>query len=77
MYERVLPFELEVMQVRLNYWAGDYMAYIDALSALLAKCRVRSRQCVAEETSRSMWKERGARIALILSSQFMEMKVRF
>ncbi|KAF9048299.1 hypothetical protein BDZ89DRAFT_1089186 [Hymenopellis radicata] len=73
-YERLLPFELEVMQTRLNYWAGDYMAYIDSLNTLLTKCRVRARKCTDDPTSVAMWKERGARIALIIASQFMEMK---
>ncbi|KIY70574.1 hypothetical protein CYLTODRAFT_347478 [Cylindrobasidium torrendii FP15055 ss-10] len=73
-FERVLPFELEVMQARLSHWAGDPMGYLDALSALLAKCRRRSRQCGNDDTSRAMWKERGTRVSLMLASQLMEMK---
>ncbi|KAJ7879904.1 hypothetical protein B0H14DRAFT_2707812 [Mycena olivaceomarginata] len=56
---------------------GDHMAYIDALYALLRKCKVRSRRARGESTAVAMWKERGARICLIIASQFMEMKVRF
>lgn len=76
LFERILPFELEVMYARLKYWAGDHMAYIDALYALLRKCKVRSRRARGESTAVAMWKERGARICLIIASQFMEMKVR-
>ncbi|KAJ7334216.1 hypothetical protein DFH08DRAFT_707355 [Mycena albidolilacea] len=74
LFERILPFELEVMYARLKYWAGDHMAYIDALYALLRKCKVRSRRARGESTAVAMWKERGARICLIIASQFMEMK---
>ncbi|KAJ7180722.1 hypothetical protein C8R46DRAFT_1070393 [Mycena filopes] len=74
LFDRILPFELEVMQARLKYWAGDHMAYLDALYALLRKCRVRSRRAKGEITAVAMWKERGARICLILASQLMEMK---
>jgi len=74
LFERILPFELEVMHARLKYWAGDHMAYVDALYALLRKCKVRSRRARGEPTVVAMWKERGARICLIIASQFMEMK---
>ncbi|KAF8216585.1 hypothetical protein K438DRAFT_1559177 [Mycena galopus ATCC 62051] len=74
LFERILPFELEVMHARLKYWAGDHMAYVDALYALLRKCKVRSRRARGEPTAVAMWKERGARICLIIASQFMEMK---
>ncbi|KAJ7782029.1 hypothetical protein DFH07DRAFT_728648 [Mycena maculata] len=74
LYERVLPFELEVMHARLKYWTGDHMAYLDALYALLHKCKTRSRRAKGEPTAVAMWKERGARICLILASQLMEMK---
>ncbi|KAF7356537.1 Trafficking protein particle complex subunit 12 [Mycena venus] len=74
LFERILPFELEVMHARLKYWAGDHMGYVDALYALLRKCKVRSRRAQGEPTAVAMWKERGARICLIIASQFMEMK---
>ncbi|KAF9006134.1 hypothetical protein BDQ17DRAFT_1352805 [Cyathus striatus] len=73
-FERVLPFELEVMNARLKYWAGDHMGYLDALSALLRKCRTKSKQAKGDEEVVSMWKERGARISLIIASQMVEMK---
>jgi trafficking protein particle complex subunit 12 len=44
LFDNILPFELEVMHARLKYWAGDHMAYLDALYALLHKCKVRARQ---------------------------------
>ncbi|TFK39810.1 hypothetical protein BDQ12DRAFT_681260 [Crucibulum laeve] len=73
-FDRTLPFELEVMQTRLKYWAGDHMGYLDALNALLRKCRTKARQAGSDETVLSMWKERGARISLIIASQLVEMK---
>ncbi|EAU90505.2 hypothetical protein CC1G_00889 [Coprinopsis cinerea okayama7 len=74
LFENVLPFELEVMHTRLKYWSGDHMGYLDALSALLNKCKMKSRLALGDETTSSMWKERGARIVLIMASQLVEMK---
>jgi len=77
-FDRVLPFELEVMQSRLKYWSGDHMGYLDALNALLRKCRTNARSATFVDTSTSsMWKERGARISLIISSQMVEMKASY
>lgn len=99
LFDNVLPFELEVIHARLKYWAGDHMGYLDALYALLHKCKTKARQAgrqatalaasrasagvvskPAEGTDASamttvMWKERGARICLIMASQLMEMNV--
>ncbi|KAI5895432.1 uncharacterized protein SCHCODRAFT_01088086 [Schizophyllum commune H4-8] len=73
--DRILPFELEVMRARLRYWAGDPMGYTDALAGLLNKCKVKARLTSRrDEASIEMWKERGARIALILASQMVETK---
>ncbi|KAF7430912.1 hypothetical protein PC9H_006627 [Pleurotus ostreatus] len=72
-FERILPFELEVMQARLKYWTGDHMAYLDALNVLLQKCRI-SAKGAKDEVTVSMWKERGARMCLIIASQLVEMK---
>ena len=44
LFDNVLPFELEVIHARLKYWAGDHMAYLDTLYALLHKCKVKARQ---------------------------------
>ncbi|KAL5531631.1 hypothetical protein ACEPAG_4508 [Sanghuangporus baumii] len=74
----VLPFELEVLRARCAYWAGDHLGYLDDVSALLHRCRVRARQApmVGElgRDERAMWMERGARMALIVASQLIEMK---
>ena len=59
------------------------MGYLDALAALLKKCRLKCRAAskavkegtLSDETVVPMWKERGARVALILASQMVEMKV--
>lgn len=75
LFERILPFELEVMQTRLKYWAGDHMGYLDALAALLRKCKVNAKQGRTDGSVMSMWKERGARVALIIATQMAEMKV--
>lgn len=93
LFERLLPFELEVMQTRLKYWAGDHMGYLDALSALLRKCKVNASKqsprigpasraggaggrvaAAADPAALAMWQERGARVALIIASQMVEMK---
>ncbi|KXN87417.1 Trafficking protein particle complex subunit 12 [Leucoagaricus sp. SymC.cos] len=80
-FEKILPFELEIMHARIKYWSGDHMGYLDALSALLTKCKRKAREAVAISRSegeaqeiKEMWKERGARISLILASQLVEMK---
>lgn len=80
-FDRVLPFELEVMHTRLKYWAGDQMGYLDALAALLRKCKMKCRaaakpSATTDESVVPMWRERGARVALIMGSQMVEMKVR-
>ncbi|TRM65609.1 hypothetical protein BD626DRAFT_221310 [Schizophyllum amplum] len=73
--DRILPFELEVMRARLRYWGGDPAGYIDALAGLLAKCKVKARATPKrDEATIGMWKERGARVALILASQMAETK---
>ncbi|KAJ3866832.1 hypothetical protein EV359DRAFT_71580 [Lentinula novae-zelandiae] len=75
LFEKLLPFELEVMYVRLKYWAGDHMGYLDALNALLRKCKLKARKAPkSDPTISSMWKERGARVSLIIASQLCEMK---
>ena len=65
------------MQTRLLYWGGDHMGYLDALSALLSKCKGKAREAGRnkDETNASMWTERGSRIILIIASQMVEMKV--
>lgn len=75
-FDRILPFELEVMQTHLKYWSGDHMGYLDALNALLNKCKTKARSATSKDTTTiSMWKERGARICLMIASQMVEMKV--
>lgn len=54
---------------------------MDELAGLMAKCRRKARQARGggerARADRGMWMERGARVALIAASQFIEMKVRF
>lgn len=71
----MLPFELEVLNARLRYWAGDFMGYLDALSALLRRCTLKARR-TADAAVATMWRERGTRLCLIIASQLIEMKVR-
>jgi hypothetical protein len=53
------------------------MGYLDTLNALLSKCRNNARSAPSEDSiTISMWKERGARVCLIIASQMVEMKVR-
>ena len=77
LFERILPFELEVMHAKTKYWAGDHMAYLDALVILLKRCKQRARQMARkkDQVANGMWKERGSRLCLILASQLIEMKV--
>jgi len=77
LFERLLPFELEVMQARVKYWAGDHMGYLDALNVLLTECRTKARLARPDPTTISMWKERAARLCLIIASHLVEMKVVF
>ncbi|KAI0642124.1 hypothetical protein C8Q79DRAFT_918591 [Trametes meyenii] len=75
---RVLPFELDVLHARLKYWAGDHLGYLDALAALLRRCRAAARApAPASRRDRAqvaMWAERGARVGLIMASQLVEMR---
>ena len=82
LFDRVLPFELEVLYAKLKYWAGDHMGYLDALAALLRRCKTKARAAAARSRTGSkgdpgvaaMWTERGARVSLIIASQLIEMK---
>ena len=51
------------------------MGYLDALNALLKKCRIKSRQSNSDPNVMPMWKERGARLCLIIASEMVEIKV--
>jgi len=58
------------------------MGYLDALSALLRKCKRKTKEASAitqveseVQEMKDMWKERGARVSLVLASQLVEMKV--
>ncbi|KAI5123540.1 hypothetical protein M0805_006699 [Coniferiporia weirii] len=73
LFSRVLPFELEVLRAHCAYWAGDHVGYLDDVAALLRRCRTRAR-AARDPAELSMWKERGARMALIVASQLVEMK---
>ena len=70
----VLPLELDVIHARVKYWAGDAHGYTDALGALLRRCRRRA-QSARLDADRQMWIERGARVGLIATSHFIEIKV--
>ncbi|KAI0825810.1 hypothetical protein BC629DRAFT_1276940 [Irpex lacteus] len=76
LYERILPFELEVLHAKTKYWAGDHMGYLDALVSLLKRCKLQARQMARkkDQVANGMWKERGSRLCLILASQLIEMR---
>jgi len=76
LFENVLPFELEIMNARVRYWAGDHLGYLDALMPLLQKCKVHARRCTKEgnDGAAKMWIERGTRTSLVIASQLVEMK---
>ena len=85
--DNLLPFELEVLHAKSRYWEGDHMGYLDELRALLGRCKAmarkacrggakaRSKKAARDDQAVGMWKERGARICLIMASQLIEMKV--
>ncbi|KLO17946.1 hypothetical protein SCHPADRAFT_900131 [Schizopora paradoxa] len=72
-FNNVLPFELEVLQARCTYWAGDPLGYLDDVSILHRRCKLKAR-AASEKSDVEMWKERGARMCLIMASQLAEMK---
>jgi len=72
-FNNVLPFELEVLQARSTYWSGDPFGYLDDVSILHRRCKLKAR-AAKNLTDAEMWKERGARMCLILASQLAEMK---
>jgi hypothetical protein len=108
-FDRLVPFELEVLHARLKYWAGDSVGYLDTMYAMIKRCKLmakialeegeREREKQLERERRgsvtvgiggrnvkgprgdggtalaAMWRERGSRMALIIASQFIEMKV--
>jgi hypothetical protein len=88
-FERLLPFELEVLWARVRYWAGEHQLYLEELGRLVEMCRKRARGVVRPpepgkkpkdretlERENAMWKERGVRVGLMMASQLIEMKVR-
>ena len=77
LYERLLPFELEVLHAKTLYWARYHMGYLDALALLLARCKAQAKNASKKHdpSGVAMWKERGARMCLIIASQLIEMKV--
>ncbi|KAI8996438.1 hypothetical protein BD414DRAFT_409004 [Trametes punicea] len=74
LFDRILPFELEVLHARLKYWAGDHIGHLDALAALLRRCKAKARAARADPAAAAMWTERGARVCLIIASQLIEMR---
>ncbi len=76
LFDRVLPFELEVLYAKLKYWAGDHVGYLDALTALLRRCKAKARAAKHDQAAAGMWVERGTRVVLIIASQLVEMRVR-
>lgn len=44
LFEKLVPFELEVLRARVKYWSGDQMAYLDDLVRLVKRCKKGSRK---------------------------------
>ncbi|KAI0630550.1 hypothetical protein C8Q77DRAFT_1063168 [Trametes polyzona] len=74
LFDRILPFELEVLYAKLKYWAGDHVGYLDALAALLRRCKTKARAAKKDQAAAGMWTERGTRVSLIIASQLIEMR---
>ncbi|KZV68226.1 hypothetical protein PENSPDRAFT_653361 [Peniophora sp. CONT] len=71
--DRIVPFELQVLFARTAYWAGSALEYADSLGVLLKRCRTQGRRA-RHAADRTMWRERGARVALIAASRAVEAK---
>ncbi|KAH7070899.1 hypothetical protein BKA62DRAFT_741091 [Auriculariales sp. MPI-PUGE-AT-0066] len=71
-FDHIVPFELHVMQARLKYWSADSLGYLDELGSLLQTCKARAK--ISDREDMEMWKERAARICLMLATQLLEMK---
>ncbi|KZV94593.1 hypothetical protein EXIGLDRAFT_672967 [Exidia glandulosa HHB12029] len=70
--EYVVPFELHVMHARLKYWAANPLGYMDDLNALLRSCKIKSKTAPPDDIE--MWKERAARLCLMIATQLLELK---
>lgn len=55
-FDRLVPFELEVFHVRLKYWNGDFVGYLDAMYAMVKKCKLMAKIAL-EEGEREMEKQ--------------------
>jgi len=74
LFEHIIPFELFVIHARSKYWAGDPLAHLDELAMLLKMCKRKARSSELLEDQRQMWKERAARVGMIMASQLLEMQ---
>ncbi|KIP01161.1 hypothetical protein PHLGIDRAFT_123601 [Phlebiopsis gigantea 11061_1 CR5-6] len=44
LWQTLVPFELEVLHAKTRYWAGEHMAYVDELTALVTRCKRKARE---------------------------------
>ena len=60
-FDRLVPFELEVLHVRLKYWTGDFVGYLDTMYAMVKKCKLMAKIALEEgerEMERQLERER-------------------
>jgi trafficking protein particle complex subunit 12 len=55
-FDRLVPFELDVLHVRLKYWTGDFVGYLDTMYAMVKKCKLMAKIAL-EEGEREREKE--------------------
>lgn len=55
LFDKLVPFELEVLKAKVKYWSGDQMGYLDELTRLVRRCKVMSRKaCTGLHVKESM-----------------------
>lgn len=65
-FDRLVPFELEVLHVRLKYWAGDFVGYLDTMYAMVKKCKLMTKIALEEgerEREKQLERERRGSVA--------------
>jgi hypothetical protein len=66
LFDRLVPFELEVLHVRLKYWEGDFVGYLDTMYAMVRKCKLMAKIALEEgerEKERQLERERRGSVA--------------
>lgn len=76
LFNRILPYEIQIIHARAKYWSGDHYGYLDELTTLLRLCKRKARKSISLE-EKDLWKERAARTGMVMASQLLEMQVKY